>query len=311
MFTGTLAMNYNAKLVDFANSVVQPKYDGIRCQILEVHDAQTKNDVKLGRVVRTRTCTRSGLYIVNNYVRSLLDTLPIGLDGELVAVDSEGKELPFSQTTSALASVDGQPKFQYIVYDYINDYNAWQTYEQRMLGLAYQLQHCDYEWLKMTKSWQVESEQDLNAIVESLIAEGYEGAIIRRTDMLPLPGRSTNKKPAVMRIKSWADCEAKIVRVVPDVYGDCETNRKQCPELIGKPKDIAASFECEGLPGTKFEGQTFRAPLSVPDDIAKQYLASSELLVGKICKVRYLSAGVVDKPRLPVCVGLREAFDIG
>lgn len=323
-FTGTLAMNAVDKAIDYAKTCVQPKYDGVRCQMLPMHEAANAVDKRLGRSVQTQTCTRSGNYVPNDYARSLLDTLPVGLDGELVAAaDSASGEAQFGDTMSALSRKDGKPSFKYIVYDYclFDDYDeicsdfASLPYSERM-GFAYA--DCKEHFGEQLPVWLAfapcdvvpESRTHMNVLVEALVAQGYEGAILRRLDLPHVSGRSKQKLPAVMRIKAWADVEAEIVGVIAETWHDCETNRKQRPELIGTSKDFASSFECKGRPGTPFDGQTFRAPLSVSDAVAREYLANAKDMVGKLAKVRYLAAGVVDKPRLPVCVGVRESYDV-
>lgn len=322
VFTGTLAADYRADWADHSKSCVQPKYDGVRVQLVPTRYVGNKTDVRLGRAVLTQTCTRSGKYVPNDYIRRLLDGLPVGLDGELVAADSgTSGEAQFATSMSAISAKAGEPDFKYVVYDYsgeegcaLNDMG----YERRMeLAFSDCKEHFGGleampAWLHFAPTYEtIESQEDLDAKVAELVALGYEGAIVRRLDLPHVTGRSKRKTPAVLRIKAWADCEAEIIAVVEETYHDCARNRKECPELIGTGKCFASSFECRGLPGTRFEGATFRAPLAVQDAVAKEYFERSDELIGKICKVKYLGQGSVDKPRLPGCLGLREAFDIG
>lgn len=311
MFTGTLAMNFNAMLLDCANSELQPKFDGIRVQIVASRKAQNANDKRLGRYVETSTCTRSGGYLPNDYTRALLDVLPVGFDGELViANDGATGEADFSQTMSGLTAKAGQPQFLYRVYDYVHESVAHMPYSDRIRIAADRLAEIGHpEYVRLVHGTKFCDGADLMQQVEGLVQLGYEGGIVRRTDLAHSGGRSGTKHPAVMRIKAWADCEARVLAVVPEVWHDCAANRKLRPELIGQPKDFAASFECEGLPGTLFAGQVFRAPLTVTDDVAREYLANADRIVGQLAKVRYLAAGVVNKPRLPNCIGIREDYD--
>jgi hypothetical protein len=315
MFTGTLAMDFNAKALNFANTICQPKYDGVRVQITKMHESANAVDRRLGRSVLTRTCTRSGNYVPNDYIRELLDRLPVGLDGELVAADSssESGEASFGTTMSAVSAKSGEPAFLYMVYDYCTDENKDKSYLERMTEakqVCQRLFYCPPWWLRFAPTnVTVGSQADIDRHMADLVADGYEGLILRRADLPHVKGRSSRRQPAVMRIKAWADCEARIVDVIAETWHDCETNRKLRPALIGQPKDFASSFLCEGLPGTRFAGQQFRAPLSVQDSVAREYLQNKAVLIGQLAKVRYLAAGVVDKPRLPVCVGVRSGFD--
>lgn len=317
MFIGTLAKDYDpTQNIDFVNTICQPKYDGVRVQISDWHEAANAVDRRKGRTVLTKTCTRSNGYVPNDYIRALLDQLPVGLDGELVAADSssESGEAQFSTTMSAVSAKAGEPDFLYIVYDYSSEQSKNRSYAHR-LDLAEFLCKEAFNrrlpnWLSFSYGVPVRSKDEIDTLVAELVEEGYEGAILRRTDLPHVQGRSTRKLPAVQRIKAWADCEARIIDVIAETWHDCETNRKLRPDLIGQPKDFASSFLCEGVPGTRFAGVQFRAPLSVTDQVAREYLQSKHSIVGQLAKVRYLAAGVVDRPRLPVCVGIRSDFDV-
>jgi hypothetical protein len=216
---------------------------------------------------------------------------------------------------SAISSKTGEPDFLFMIYDYCTEQNCAKSYLERMseAELVCQKQYyCMPWWLRFAPTHgTVSSQACIDQCMSELVAKGYEGLILRRTDLPHVTGRSSRKQPAVMRIKAWADCEAKIVDVIAETWHDCAANRKHRPELIGQPKDFASSFLCEGLPGTQFAGQQFRAPLSVQDEIAREYLRDKVKIIGQLAKVKYLAAGVVSKPRLPVCIGLRPDFDCG
>ena len=316
----TLASDYSEKLANLSNSIVQPKFDGIRCRIGSFRDAADKTDVRLGRHVRTRTCTRSGGYVPNDYARSILDTYPEGLDGELLvrAKDTGCGEAAFSESMSAIRAKSGEPDFVFMVYDYSpGNGTDLLPYAERMAIATVLVRNLFDSYpngchpnLSFSSGVYCSDQESLDLEMARLVELGHEGAIVRNTSLPFQPTRSSKKYPAVLRIKAWAQVEAEIVRVVPETWHDCETNRRLRPELVGTNKDFASSFECKGLPGTNFAGQIFRAPLSVPDNVAKQYLTEELSLVGKLCTVRYLAAGCVNKPRLPVCIGVRHDFDV-
>jgi ATP-dependent DNA ligase len=314
MFTGTLAYDYSSKLkLNLADYCLQPKYDGVRVQILPVHTAANAVDKRLQRSVQTQTCTRSNGYIPNDYIRSLLDQLPIGLDGELMAADSGSSgEAQFSTSMSAISAKAGQPDFKYVVYDYTDCaglpyaermYTAWQVCVQHfgdMLHLP--------KWLHFAPVHEhIVSYQDLDEQVAELVALGHEGAILRNTKLQHVQGRSSRKVPAVLRIKAWSDAEFTIVNVIEETYHDCERNRRLCPELIGTGKGFASSFVCAPEHGFT---ETFRAPLAVTDEVAKRYWEQAHKLIGQRCTVKWLAQGNVSRPRLPGCKSVRYDFDL-
>lgn len=317
-FTGTLAYDYDSELVVYGKVCMQCKHDGCRVQIVKPREAANAIDKRKDRTVTTSTCTRSGGYVPNDYIRCLLDRLPVGLDGELMAADSDSAsgEAQFSTSMSAITAKAGEPEFKYVVYDYSGntpEVSAF-SYADRM-DLAWwdcvsyfgELQAVP-EWLHFAPLYvQPKDKAELDEEAARLVALGHEGAIVRRLDLPHVNGRSSRKVPAVLRIKAFSQAEFEIVDVIEEVYHDCTRNRKECPELIGTGKGFSSSFVCAPAHGFT---ESFRAPLSVTDAVAKEYLANKAELIGAICTVRWLAQGNVNRPRLPVCIGLRHSFDI-
>ena len=75
-----------------------PKFDGIRCLI--------KDGVAVSRTLKP---------IRNKHVQAMLKGLPDGLDVELMLEYTAN----FSEIYSAILLEDGEPKFSYLVFDYL------------------------------------------------------------------------------------------------------------------------------------------------------------------------------------------------
>lgn len=311
-FAFSLCMNLDRSKLPLDGTVIaQPKYDGFRVAIVPSRLAQDKVDARLGRSVATRTYTRAGGYVPNDFARELLDALPIGLDGELIATDcSATGEADFAETMSSLRRKAGRPEFAYVVYDYDN--GSEDAYSVRMAKasalLAARFPARLPEWLKLVPTVAtVRSLEDIDSAIVYCADLGYEGAIFRRTDVPPLRRRAYSKQPWLMRAKEWADAEFEIVDVIEEVWHDCATNRAERPGLIGEGKGFAASFVC--APAHGFTEQ-FRAPLACTVADAKDYWRNRGDYIGQLAKVRWLKAGCVSRPRLPVCLGVRPEFDL-
>src|ERR1035438_6738093 len=74
-----------------------PKLDGIRC-------------LRIGG----RTVSRKFLDIPNGHIQKMMANLPNGLDGELMVPNG------FNKVQSAVMSEDGEPEFEYWVFDYVS-----------------------------------------------------------------------------------------------------------------------------------------------------------------------------------------------
>jgi DNA ligase 1 len=94
--------------------LASPKLDGIRCLVV-------KQDGKV------RAVSRNFKPIPNHYIREWLEeNCPPGFDGELIIPNST-----FQHTSSAVMSRNGEPAFEYQVFDYYSD----QPYAKRMNNL--------------------------------------------------------------------------------------------------------------------------------------------------------------------------------
>ena len=309
--------------IDFSGKygkvLVEPKLDGIMVAIMPFADRANKVAGKAGRQVVTKTCTRSGKAVVNEYTRRWLDLLPVGLHGELTAVDATAlsNEAAFSQTMSQLTRQQGEPTAQFLVFNYFGDgspeYLA-KPYSQRMKDAEEAIVTDEFSgqlWsqgrVRIVPMRVVADLEAAQAIMAEHVELGYEGSVVTYEKALYFTGRCNKSNPYALRFKAFEDAEYEILEVIEEVFHDVPSNRELRPELIGRGKGFASSFLCKPAHGFT---EAFRSPLSVPDDIAREYWANRDSMVGQLAKVRWLSIGCVNRPRLPVCVGLRSAFDI-
>ena len=162
-----------------------PKLDGIRCIMVD-----------------GEAMSRSMKPIQNEYVREVLEMLP-DLDGELMVKGD------FNQVSSAIMKRTGEPDFTYCVFDIRSD----KPYTERMSHLREIYRYLP-EQIELILPTIINNEEELLALLDKYLEEGYEGVMIRQPDSPYKYGRSTVKEGYLLKIKRFFDDEAKIVRFV-------------------------------------------------------------------------------------------------
>ena len=264
------------------------KLDGIRCLIT-------------GEGPRTRSLKP----VPNKHIAALLAKLPEGLDGELVVLKDNG-DVDFRATTSAVMSHDGEPKFEYRVFDL---FNAEGPFCLRG-GLLYELSLP--KWVKVVKQMSVSSATDVEDLFMQAIREGYEGLILRCPDAPYKHGRATLKSQWMLKVKPWKDAEATIIGVVEA----CENTNEATTNELGRTQRSSAQAGKvpKGTLGALLvEHPRWPKPFEIGtgfDDEEKLALWNDKNLIGKLVRFSYVDAGGYDVPRHCSYQGIRDERDI-
>ena len=266
--------------------IASPKLDGIRCLTIE--------DSALSRSLKP---------IPNHHVRQLLRPYQ-GLDGELILGSPTAPDV-YRQTNSAVMSHDGEPAITFYIFDNLTSNLG---FSQRVGSLVHQNLP---DYIQVLRQTLIESQAQLDAYYEELTALGYEGAILRNPNALYKYGRATAKSQDMLKLKPWADSEAVVVAVEEEMFNgnDAETNElgrtqrsTKAEGLIGK-NTLGALIVQDCTTGVIFKvGTGFSAT-----DRIELWLRKP---VGLICKYKYFTVGVKDKPRHPVFLGWRDRRDM-
>jgi DNA ligase-1 len=256
-----------------------PKIDGIRC--LKVNG---------------QALTRAFKLVPNNHIRALVETLPDGVDGELVTED-------FNSTQSAVMSFDGRPEFKYMVFDFYST----EPYVNRVHNIP------EAEFVTPVVPTLITSEQELLEFEAKCIAEGYEG-IIARTALSPYKfGRSSLREGYMVKLKRYQDSEAVIVDLE-------EANENQNPivrDIFGRAKRPGGSEGKvpKGTLGALIVRDIYSHILfnigtgkGLTANLRQEIWNNPDNYIGQIIKYTY--QGVVDKPRFPSFIGFRDARDL-
>lgn len=265
-----------AKLSDVATlrfpCLATPKIDGIRCLKVD------------GRVL-----SRSFKPIPNKYIVSLVETLPDGVDGELLAGD-------FSDTESAVMSRDGEPDFQYWVFDVYSD----KPYEARVQDMP------SAPWIVQLMPHPLFSLEDFFAYERLCIGAGHEGVMTRAGNSPYKCGRSTPTEQYLVKHKRFDDSEAIIIGFLEQYTNNNEIQRN----AFGKarrpggranhtPKGTLGSLQVRDV----YTGVEFEVGTGFDDALRKKLWTERPLGVA----IRYKYQGTTGKrPRFPVFLGFRN-----
>jgi DNA ligase-1 len=281
-FRPMLASNVDMTAVSYP-VLCSPKFDGIRCVILD--------GTALSRKLKP---------IPNRHVQALLQTCPDNLDGELII-----PKKTFNQTQSAIMSEEGTPKFVYHVFDIIDKKAPYQDRMERLQDTELP------SFCQKVLPLDIHSEPDLLEYETACLKEGYEGVMIRDPDGPYKYGRSTPKQGYLAKLKRFTDAEATIVgfEELQHNMNEAETDElgfiKRSHKKAGMvPADKLGAFVVES------DGKRFKVATGMTDAERSEYWEHKETMLGKLVKYKFQEAGGKDLPRFPVFLGIRHPDDL-
>lgn len=289
-----LAVNCDGR-IDYP-AYASPKLDGIRCVI--------KDGVALSRSLKP---------IPNKFIQEWVakNGFLNGLDGELI-VGNPCDQNVMQTTTSGVMSRDGEPDFKYHVFDY---WSAPSTkWEDRLRDILSAQEHgCLPSRCEVVPHVLVHNEEELLAYEKEVLAQGYEGVMLRSVDGFYKYGRSTLKEGYLLKLKRFADGEAEIIGVE-----ELQHNHNQA--RVGELGQTVRSSEKAGLVGGNTlgalvvkdleTGVMFNIGTGFTSALRDELWVKRESLVGQIVKYKHFPTGVVEAPRFPVFLGFRDRIDM-
>lgn len=117
----------------------------------------------------------------------------------------------------------------------------------------------------------------------------------------------------MLKLKRFADHEAEILEVIEEMEN---TNEKKTNELgRGKRSAHQAGMVPKGVAGALrvkdcTSGVEFMVGTGLTDADGVAFWAQRNSVRGKILKYKSFPVGMKDKPRFPVYLGMREAWDM-
>lgn len=265
------------------------KLDGIRCV------------TKFGGAL-----TRSLKPVPNLYIREILSKYQ-GLDGELVVGPADATDV-YRRTNSAVMSHEAEPTFKFMVFDDLTCATT-DTFEQRLEALK--LRNLP-DFIEVLPQYLLRNQDELDEMYAKVLAEGYEGLILRNPASYYKFGRCTANSQDSLKCKPFADSEA----VVVGMFEAMENQNEAFTDELGRTKRSSHAENKVGkgtLGGfvvrdlkTDVEFNCSPGMLKHPE---REALWGQDL-VGKILKYRHLPIGVKTAPRHPRFIGWRDMRDM-
>lgn len=271
-----------------------PKLDGVRAVVID------------GQVL-----SRSLKPIPNEHVQQLFGKPELnGLDGELIVGPSTDKSV-FQRTTSGVMSIKGKPEVHFHVFDDFTEPDL--PFRLRFKRVQARCRNLRKANLTVVNHPMVHTVEELISQEALYIYLGYEGLMIRAPDGLYKYGRSTVKQGWLLKQKRFEDSEAEILGFKELMHN---SNEAKVNELGYKTR----SSKKEGKLGTGFlgamvvrdtaSGITFDLGTGFDMEQRLNFWMQRDNLLGQLIKYKYQSAGVKEKPRFPVFLGLRDNRDL-
>lgn len=313
----TLCCDANLKNIKFP-IMVMPKIDGVRS--LNFTGALTGRSLK-----------QHG----NRYVTDFFsDAIFKGFDGEMANEAPTHPDL-CRITSSALSTRTGTPYILWHLFDYITEMTQDQEYLHRYNALVArvnqlkQLMNLEPQWshLRIVPYEMAEDMEQLLAIENDYLEQGYEGVILRDPNGKYKQGRATAREGSYMRIKRFIDAEAELIDIVEGMTNNNEAQinelghqfrsshkENKIPNgtvgtLVGKLVDDVFDPITDTLLFSK--GDVIEVgPGKMTAPLRKQYFDHRKDLVGQVFKFKTFPKGVKDKPRFPTFLTFRDPVDL-
>jgi DNA ligase-1 len=276
--------------------IASPKVDGIRCLNPD------------GRIL-----TRSFKPVPNAHIRTILKRLlPVGSDGELFSADN------FQQCTSDIMSEDGEPEFQFCMFDFVPNGDIAMPYVKRMEAMLEWFKTASPEQRKIIKPlpFQVVNNVDeLREYEKQALADGFEGVMLRDPNGPYKCGRSTWREGYLLKLKIFLDSEAEVVGLEEMMHND---NKLEKDELGHAKRSSAKAGKIPAGKLGKFivvdmkTGVEFKCGTGegLTMEMRQEIWDNRDSYLGKIIKYKYQPHGVKNKPRCPIWLGFRDLRDM-
>lgn len=284
-FRVMLATDYDPEKLRFP-ALASPKLDGIR--------AYVKDGVVLSRQNKP---------IPNDHVQSLFSKYE-HYDGELI-VGSPTDPMCFRNTMSGVMSEEGEPDVTFYVFDHLGDGSV--PYHVR-LGV---INAHRFEAVSALKQTYLESHSALKQYEALTLGLGYEGVILRCPNAPYKQGRSTVREGYLLKVKTFLDDEATVVRFEERMHNTneatvSETGRtKRSSHQAGKVGrgDLGALV-------VSWKGQVFSIGTGFTDAERQHIWDNQNKYLGALVKFKYFPVGGYEAPRHPVFAGFRDRRDV-
>ena len=295
-----LATDCDFTKLDFTKGyIAQPKIDGVRA----IH------------LYGKPTITGRSLKPFGNKSLPLLFPNLEGVDGELTYGPLTSPDL--CRTTTSVVNSHHDDRYSSLIwnaFDYVTPTTESLGYMQRYELLQQLVLDQPNSNVHIVPYQVIYSLDDLLALEQQWLSEGYEGVILRSVNGLHKNGRTTVREGTYLRIKRFVQEDAVVLSLVEAMEN---TNEPTINELGNSersthqsnlvPKGMLGSLVCRDVKS----GTTITVgPGELNHDLRKHYWSNPTELIGQTISYKYFPQGVKDLPRFPTFVSIRPQEDL-
>ncbi len=291
MLAGTINGDEDLAKLNFP-VLVTPKIDGVRT-------------LHLNR----GAMSRKFLPVPNIFMRIMIENeVPQNTDGEIVVPGQD-----FTATSRAWRKQEGAPLFNYLLFDYVPGGAVETPYEARMEAL----QHLHLpSFCSVLTPKRVTSLEELLTYEAEMLAQGYEGVMVRAPQGPYKCGRSTVKEGWLLKLKRFEDANARILGAEEqmhnlnesedDAFGRAKRS-SAAANLVGA--GVLGALRVVGLEGT-YKDVEFKIGTGFDAADRVALWGARDTLPGQVVKFKFQRVGADEKPRFPTWLGFRASEDL-
>lgn len=279
--------------------IATPKIDGVRGIHLYGRPAFTGRSLK-----------PFGNSLVSNVFTNLE-----GIDGELTYGPITASDV--CRTTTSVVNTHDDTRANSLIlnaFDYITPTTVKLGYLERYAALQEFLAYINRQNIHLVPYTTIHSLDELLSYESSILAQGYEGVILRSPNGLYKNGRTTVKEGTYLRIKRFIQEDAVVLSLteamenaneaVTNALGRTERSTHQS-NLI--PKGMLGSLVCRDI---KSGAEITVGSGELSHELRTYYWNNPDQLVGRTISYKFFPKGVKDKPRFPTFVAVRPEEDL-
>lgn len=251
--------------------------------------------------------------IPNRHVQAVLGHARYdGLDGELIVGDP-CSELAFNATTRGVMSVEGEPDFQFHVFDDCTDPAL--EFRHRYKLAAAKIRALGGP-LQLVHQHELDSAADVERLEQWRLGLGYEGIMLRSALSPYKHGRGTLRAQDLMKLKRFEDAEARVVgfeellhnsnEATVGLLGQTERGHSKAG-MVGM--GTLGALQVVGV-GGRWDGVAFNIGSGFDAATRRAIWADGEGWVGRLVKFKFFPLGSKEAPRFPVFLGERHPDDL-
>lgn len=232
-----------------------------------------------------------------------------GFDGELIVGDPFAKDV-FQRTTSSVMSEDKPDNVTFYVFDLWNMPNEDFRTRRQHLQINMRQYVCDNS-IRSPSPRLCENKEEVLEELAKIEQLGGEGLILRSPYSGYKYGRSTQKQGWLLKVKFFEDGEFEVVGFEEKMHN---TNVAKLNELgyseRSSAKDGLVPMDTLGSLVLKYGDTTFKCGTGFDDALRKEIWLNRDMYIGKLAKIRYMTVGAKELPRVPSFQGFRSEDDL-